>query len=157
MADHVGKVLGPGPWILVDQGRIETFARASQDDHWMHTDPVRAAGTPSGTTIAQGFLTLAMIPALTRDMWSVRTRGGSYNYAVEGVRFVSPVPVGSRIRARLEIAGVERRDGATRIRSHHIVEREGQERPALIADTIIHIIDAERGWNTPIAPKEDTA
>ena len=154
MIDHIGQDLGAGPWLTIDQDRIDRFAGATDDFHWMHTDPVEAATTPSGRTIAHGLLTLSLIPHLARDMWSVLTRGGSYNYGVEGVRFVSPVPVGARIRAHQTIAGVERRDGATRIRSHYVVEIEGQQRPALVADMVIQIFSAERGWNlAPVAER----
>lgn len=151
MASHIGAVVGPGEWVVVDQARIDAFAAATGDFHWMHNDPERAKETPTGRTIAQGLLTLSLLPALTRDMWSAAQRGGSYNYGVEGVRFITPVPVGARVRARLEIAGVERREGATRVRSRHTIEMEGQDRPVLVADTIIHIFDKELGWQRTAA------
>ncbi|MDX3898972.1 MAG: MaoC family dehydratase [Sphingobium sp.] len=146
MVDHIGAMLGPGPWVSVDQSRIDDFARATEDFHWMHVDAERARETPTGSTIAHGFLSLSLIPALTRDMWAVRTRGGSYNYGMDKVRFITPVPSGARLRARQEIAGVDRVDGATRIRCRNRIEIEGQEKLALIADTIIQIFDAEQGW-----------
>ena len=104
----VGQEIGTSDWIVITQDRIDAFADATDDHQWIHVDSERAsAETPFGTTIAHGFLTLSLIGALMRDAVTVDGPRMTLNYGLNRVRFVSPVPSGSRIRARVVLAGMD--------------------------------------------------
>ena len=134
----LGKELGPTEWFEVDQGRIEEFARATDDPQWIHVDPVRAAEGPFGTTIAHGFLTLSLCaPLLSKALAGLVTSGMSINYGTNKVRFPAPVPVGSRIRARVTVASVEDVPGAEQMVAVTTIEREGGEKPVCVAELVI--------------------
>src|SRR5260221_6054682 len=94
-----GAEFGPSSWVEVPQKRIDLFAEATGDHQWIHVDPERAADGPFGTTIAHGYLTLSLIPCLTPKLFTVEGIRMGVNYGVNKVRFPSPVPVGSRLRA----------------------------------------------------------
>src|SRR5258705_13607857 len=111
---HVGRELGPSEWMTVDQPMIDQFAKATGDHQWIHVDVERAAKEmPGGKTIAHGFLTLSLIPGLTRLTSVMKTPPRhTLNYGLNKVRFVSPVPVGSRVRARVAVIDVtEQKNG----------------------------------------------
>jgi acyl dehydratase len=142
LADLVGEELGTSDWIILDQARIDAFARLTGDDHWIHIDPARAARElVGGKTIAHGFLALSLVPFLQREIFTVRQRGKGINYGCDRVRFVSPIPVDSRMRLRQTVQRCIRLPDSTRIHFASTLEIEGQPRPAVVAETIVQIYD----------------
>jgi acyl dehydratase len=125
-----------GDWYPVDQERIDAFADATADRQWIHVDAERAAAGPFGATIAHGYLTLSLLPHLTRGLLRVTGAGMSVNYGLDRVRFVTPVRAGSRVRATTTIAAAEPAKHGTRVVSDVVVEIEGEAKPALVARTI---------------------
>lgn len=131
-----------GDWYRIDQARIEAFAEATEDRQWIHLDPERAKAGPFGATIAHGYLTLSLLPHLTAGLLEVAGVAMAVNYGLDKVRFVQPVPAGSRVRAGTEITGVEATAQGLRTHLRTTVEIEGAERPALVADTIALFVPA---------------
>lgn len=133
----VGQELGVSDWVLIDQDRINTFADATGDHQWIHIDIERAKKElPGGKTIAHGFLTLSLIPMLGAGIMRVTGVSRGINYGSNKVRFVSMVPVGSKVRARQKLLSAEPKSGGMQLISEFTIEIDGQERPALIAETI---------------------
>jgi acyl dehydratase len=136
----VGQELGVGPWLEVDQERINAFADVTGDHQFIHVDPERAAKTPFGTTVAHGFLTLSLLPALGGDREGVKVDLHPkmvVNYGLNRVRFVSPVKVGSRIRLRTALQAVDEvSPGIYQLTNLQTIEIEGGERPALVAESL---------------------
>ena len=123
-------------WLLVDQAMIDQFAEVTGDHQFIHVDPVRAAQTPFGGTIAHGFLLLSLLPRLQADMDRPRPQGVrmGVNYGFERVRFVAPVRSGSRVRARSTLVSVEeKRPGQLPQLADVVLELEGSDKPALTA------------------------
>lgn len=138
----IGQESKPSSWLEITQERIDRFADATNDHQFIHVDPVKAAETPFGATIAHGFLTLSLLPALTAEISpDVEGRVMGINYGLDKLRFVQPVTVGSRVRARQELLkAVERKPGHWMIKSRVTMDIEGEEKPAMIAETISIII-----------------
>ena len=138
LKQHIGRTLGPSDWITVDQATIDKFAEATGDHQWIHVDVERARKEmPGGKTIAHGFLTLSLLPRLHPMVLQVKNRKRSINYGSNKLRFTNPVPSGSRIRLRQTIKSVEEvPDGGVRVTYETVIEVEGQERPALVAENI---------------------
>ena len=136
LADHIGQDIGLSDWIEVDQPRINAFAAATLDDQFIHTDPVRAAATPFGGTIAHGFLTLSLLNPMSYDaLPPVAGAVLSVNYGFDAVRFLSPVPAGARLRGRFVLSGLkDKGQGRVLMTFAVTVEIEGADRPALVAD-----------------------
>ncbi|MEY8565592.1 MaoC family dehydratase [Corynebacterium sp.] len=132
----VGEHLGHSDWVEVDQGRIDKFAEATGDHQWIHVDPERAKNGPFGSTIAHGYLTLSLIPMLVWQIYTVEGTTMGVNYGAEKVRFPAPVPVGSRVRAGVEVLSVEPGGGGERVVTRVTVEREGGDRPVCVADVV---------------------
>jgi acyl dehydratase len=132
----VGSTLGPGEWMEVTQERVNQFAEASGDHQWIHVDTERAANGPFGTTIAHGLLTLSMISALNQGMITFVGFKMGVNYGYEKIRFPSPVPVGSRLRAKGKILSYEPAGKTMQTVIEWTVEREGAEKPVCIAQMI---------------------
>ncbi|OLT15177.1 dehydratase [Pseudonocardia sp. CNS-139] len=130
----VGSPLGPSDWVTIDQERIDMFADATGDHQWIHVDPERAAGGPFGTTIAHGFLTLALLPKLVSQTYKVEGTTMGVNYGLNKVRFTAPVPVGSKVRGNVELVDVTDVAGGVQMTTRVTVEIEGSERPALVAE-----------------------
>lgn len=131
-----GTPLGNSEWVLIDQGRVNQFADATDDHQWIHVDVERARQSDFGGTIAHGFLTLSMLARFLPEMIDVRFRHG-INYGCEKVRFLSPVKVGSRIRGSGEITQVEAtRDSGVQVSLRLSVEIEGASKPACVAEWI---------------------
>jgi acyl dehydratase len=123
-------------WMVVDQKRIDDFAEATGDNQWIHVDPERAASGPFGTTIAHGFLTLSLISHL---LFGITTLEGSpmvINYGLDKVRFLGVVPVGSRVRAHVQLTAVAPVAQGIRVSSTVTMEIECVEKPALVAESI---------------------
>ena len=132
----VGTSLGVTEWLNIDQARITGFAEATNDHQWIHVDPERAKDGPFGTTIAHGYLTLALAGSyFLSQLIDVRMRMG-VNYGTDRVRFPAPVPVGASIRGRGEIVKAEAVQGGVQATVRVTVEIQGGERPACIVDTI---------------------
>jgi len=133
----VGKKLGVSDWLTVTQEMIDLFADATGDHQWIHVDRERAAREmPGGRTIAHGFLTLSLLPRLAQNIYRIRRRSRGINYGCNKVRFTNPVASGSRIRLHLTLKATEAIEGGRRLISENMVEIEGQDRPALVAETI---------------------
>lgn len=132
----VGEELGTTGWKDVDQKRIDQFADATGDHQWIHVDPERAARGPFRTTIAQGYLTLSLIPSFTPELMRVEGVRMAVNYGVNKVRFPSPVPVGSRLRASGRIAEVTEVEGGVQLVVTVAVESEGGDKPVCVAETV---------------------
>ncbi|GAA3973595.1 MaoC family dehydratase [Actinomadura viridis] len=137
LEDAVGRELGPGPWMTIDQDRIDGFARATGDHQWIHVDVERAAAGPFGRTIAHGYLTLSMVPQLLGEILDVTGRGSGVNYGIDRVRFISPVAEGSRIRMRGRLTGAAPRGEGVQYRLELVIELEGSERPAMAGEFIV--------------------
>ena len=131
-----GKDLGSTDWMLIEQSRVDGFADATDDHQWIHVDPARAAEGPFGSTIAHGYLTLALVNKFLPDLITVTESSMGVNYGCEKVRFPSPVIVGSRIRGAGEVVSVEEVKGSLQIVVRVTVEIEGADRPACVVDTI---------------------
>ncbi|MEW2579259.1 MaoC family dehydratase [Streptomyces syringium] len=132
----VGVELGPSDWLEVDQKRIDLFAEATGDHQWIHVDPDRAAAGPFGATIAHGYLTLSLLPSLVPLLMRVENVRMGINYGVNKVRFPSPVPVGSRLRATARIAGVSEVKGGVQLVTAVTIEREGGKKPVCVAESV---------------------
>lgn len=132
IGDHVGY----SEWREITQERVDAFARATGDHQWIHVDPERAATGPYGTTIAHGYLTLSMLPVLVAEVLEIRGFDAVLNYGTDKVRFPAPVPVGSRIRAGVELTALAQRAAGAQLTTLVTVEIEGGDRPALVAETL---------------------
>tara|TARA_R110002096_G_scaffold23031_3_gene73558 strand:- start:27691 stop:28161 length:471 start_codon:yes stop_codon:yes gene_type:complete len=133
----IGQEVGLSDWIVIDQHRIDQFAEATADHQWIHVDIERAAREmPDGKTIAHGYLTLALIPALTGKFVEVKNLARAINFGLNKVRFYTPVPVGSRLRGRATVLQARKRGGALLLTSEVRIEVEGQRKPACVAETL---------------------
>ena len=133
----VGQKLGVSEWVTVTQAMIDAFADATGDHQWIHVDTRRAkAEMPGGTTIAHGFLTLSLLPGLGSGVYAIQRRSRGINYGANKVRFTSPVPSGARVRAGFTLRASEPVRGGRRLVTEAVVEIEGQDRPALVAELI---------------------
>lgn len=132
-----GQEVGVSDWVTVDQRSIDLFAEATGDFQWIHVDPERAAREmPEGRTIAHGYMTLALIPALTAGFVEMPTLQRTINFGCNKVRFYNMVPVGSQVRARATVQQARQRAGALHLVSEVRIEVEGLKKPACIAETI---------------------
>lgn len=132
-----GKEVGLSDWVEIDQQKIDRFAKATGDFQWIHVDAERAEKElPDGKTIAHGYLTLALIPTLTGDFIQVENLARAINFGCNKIRFYTPVPVGSRVRARATVIQARKRSGALHILSQVKIEVEGERKPACVAETI---------------------
>lgn len=132
----VGVTLGPTDWLVIDQQRVDGFAEVTGDHQWIHVDVERARAGPFGGTIAHGYLTLALVNLFLPELIEVRGWEHAVNVGADRLRFLSPVPVGSRIRAVGEVLGAEDVRGAVQSTVRVTVEIEGNDRPACMIDTI---------------------
>ena len=134
----VGREVATSDWLVVTQDRIDAFADATSDHQWIHVDSERARGeTPFGATIAHGFLTLSLLTAMMHDAVTVNGPRMTLNYGLNRVRFVSPVPSGSRVRARIALGRVEDMGDSIQATWSVTVDREGQDKPAMVAEWIV--------------------
>jgi acyl dehydratase len=138
LAGLVGREVAVSDWLVITQDRIDAFADATGDHQWIHVDTGRAqAETPFGATIAHGFLTLSLLSTLMRDAVTVNGPRMTLNYGLNRVRFVSPVPSGSRIRARVALATVDDMGDSIQATWDLTIEREGGDKPAVVAEWIV--------------------
>jgi acyl dehydratase len=140
--DAVGQDLGASDWVTVDQDRIEAFADATGDHQWIHVDVERArTDSPYHSTIAHGFLTLSLIPGLSKANYRVENAKMGINYGLNKVRFLAPVPAGSRVRVRSELIDAAKvGDTAVDLTVRHTVELDGSVKPAAVAELIARMV-----------------
>src|SRR5215211_191394 len=138
LGEWVGRDVAVSEWVGVSQERIDAFAEATEDRQWIHTDPGRAAReSPFRQTIAHGFLTLSLLSELGRTAMKVGGVRMGINYGLNRVRFVAPVPAGSRIRGRFKLAALEEIRGGAQAIWEVSVEREGGDRPCCVAEWLV--------------------
>ena len=138
LKDYIGKELGHSEWLTIDQQRVDRFADCTGDHQFIHVDPEKAAQTPFGGTIAHGFHSLSLLPMLSGDLLVVPegTRMG-VNYGLDSLRFIQPVRVGSRVRLGLTLIDAhEKNPGQWLLKARAVMEIEGSEKPAYIAETL---------------------
>ena len=132
-----GTEVGLSDWEAIDQHRIDQFAEATTDHQWIHVDTERAAREmPDGKTIAHGYLTLSLIPALTGNFLEFEKLERAINFGTNKVRFYTPVPAGARVRARGTVLQARSRGGALLLTSEVRIEVEGERKPACVAETL---------------------
>lgn len=132
----VGTELGTSDWVTVTQEQINTFADATGDHQWIHVDPEAAAKGPFGTTIAHGYLTLSLLPVFAQSIYEVQNLAMGVNYGANKVRFPNPVPVDSRLRATAALKEIADIPIGTQATISFVVEREGAEKPAVVAEVV---------------------
>ena len=140
LAVAVGEELGTSDWFEIDQERVNLFPDATDDHQWIHVDHERAAAGPFGGTIAHGYMTLSLIPALSRSIFSIETDGPRLNYGLNKVRFPNPVKVGSRVRNTVSVGDVTDLPSGKQLTLKHVVEIEGEEKPACVAETVVLLL-----------------
>jgi acyl dehydratase len=142
----VGQEVATGDWLEITQERIDRFGEATSDPQWIHSDVERCRReSPFGTTIAHGYLTLSLIPHLTQSSFAIRQPlAMTINYGSNKVRFVNPVPAGSRIRSRMTLLDVGDAPGGWQVRWLVTVDIEGKPKPACVAEVISRLYEAKR-------------
>ena len=137
LAAQVGQEVGTSEWITITQEQVNLFAQATGDHQWIHVDVARAQAGPFGAPIAHGFLTLSLLPLFFASTFEITQKGMGVNYGLNKVRFTSPVPVGSRLRARMTLLKAEAIDNnGLQMTWAVAVEREGAAKPVCIAESI---------------------
>jgi len=140
---EVGRELGIGDWLLMDQDRVDLFAAATGDNQWIHVDRERAAAGPYGGTVAHGYLTLALTSVLGGRIFTVGGTSMVLNYGLEKVRFPHVVLAGSRIRARARLVSAVDVTAGVRAVVRYTVEIEGIDKPACVADSVRVMVPSE--------------
>jgi acyl dehydratase len=136
LSSLVGSTLGISDWIPISQSNIDEFAVATGDRQWIHVDPVRAATGPFGTTVAHGYLTLSLLPAMVMTAFEILDVRMSVNYGLNRVRFPASVPVGSRLRGHFKLKALEEIAGGTQLIVDGTIEREGHPKPVCSAELV---------------------
>ncbi len=139
----VGEEIGSSDWHTVDQAQINAFADATGDQQWIHVDPEAAAKGPFGTTIAHGYLTLSLLPVLAKQIYDIEGLAFGMNYGANKLRFPSPVPVDSRVRATGTLKETNEIAIGTQAIISFVIEIEGSEKPALVAE-VVYVMAAAR-------------
>jgi acyl dehydratase len=134
----VGTEVAVSDWVEITQERVNQFAVATNDHQWIHVDVERARReSPFGTTIAHGFLTLSLVPAMLESALRMVDMKMGLNYGLNKVRFPAPVPVGSRLRARMSIESIEDIEGGAQVAWGVVIEREGSTKPVCVAEFLM--------------------
>lgn len=138
LLSSVGERVGVSGWLVIDQKRIDAFADVARDHQWIHVDRERAATGPFGGTIAHGMLTLCLaVPSMANEVYRIDGRRMGVNYGLNKVRFPAPLPVDSRIRARVTLAAAEEREPSViQVTWNVTVEREGGDKPVCVAEVL---------------------
>jgi acyl dehydratase len=136
LREQVGQDLGVSPWLVLDQARIDHFAEATGDRQWIHVDAVRAAAGPFGSTVAHGFLTLALMPELADGAFAIGDVRMGVNYGLNRVRFPAPVPAGSRLRGHFRLLAFEPLPGGAQLTIEATLALEGSDKPACVAESV---------------------
>ena len=133
----VGQEIATSDWIAVDQSRIDAFAEATGDRQWIHVDVARAAAGPFGATVAHGFLTLSLLPAMAATAFHIDDSRMGVNYGLNRVRFPVPVRSGSRLRGRFKLLSCEAVEGGYQMVIEVTMECEGSSKPACVAEQVV--------------------
>ena len=144
LSAFVGRELGVSEWTTVDQRRIDAFAACTGDRQWIHVDVERARReSPFGGTIAHGYLTLSLVASLAMEVGVVPADAtAGLNYGLDKVRFMAPVRAGARVRNRIVLLSAEQKDGGrVLIKTQNTLQVEGEDKPALIAETLAMLIN----------------
>lgn len=142
LKNYVGQTLGTSEWFTIDQAMIDAFAKATGDMNWIHVDVERAKREmPGGKTIAHGYLTLSLIPRLSQTVFRIQERAKGLNYGANRVRFTTPVPVGSRVRLIETLKEAQETGAGLRLHFDCVIEIEGEKRPAMVAETIVLLLN----------------
>lgn len=136
-----GKEIGVSEWVQIDQDRINKFADATGDHQWIHIDPERTKKELGMPTIAHGYLTLSLLPYLMGKISTIKSATRGVNYGSNQVRFVNMVPVGSRVRARVKLKDAQPKSGGYQLTNEVTMEIEGQDKPAMVAETLSLIFE----------------
>jgi acyl dehydratase len=142
LRSRVGEELGVSDWHEVTQGHIDAFAAATDDYERIHVDPERAKETPWGVTIAHGLYTLSLGPKFLYQLFEMADVPLALNYGFDRVRFITPVPVGSRVRMRATLTAVDDAGNGVRARVLQTFEREGQDKPVCVAESVVMYFDS---------------
>ena len=138
LAACVGQEVAVSDWITVTQQQVNLFADATGDHQWIHVDLEKAAASPFGATIAHGFLTLSLLPRFFESSFEIVESRMGVNYGLNKVRFMAPVPVGSRLRARMKLLSAEPIEGSGMQMAWEVtVEREGTIKPVCVAESLV--------------------
>jgi acyl dehydratase len=138
LAACVGQDVAVSDWIAITQEQVNQFAEATGDHQWIHVDVERAKAGPFGAPIAHGFLTLSLLPVFFASAFEVRQSAMGVNYGLNKVRFMSPVPVGSRLRAHMKLLSSDPIDGnGVQMVWQVSVEREGADKPVCVAESLV--------------------
>ena len=141
LGEFTGREIGVSDWVEVDQHKIDEFADCTGDRQWIHVDVERARReSPYGGTIAHGYLTLSLVPYLSNQVFALETPGAKLNYGVNKVRFPNPVRVGSRVRTHVSIAAVDDIPSGKQMLVKHVIEIEGEDKPACVAETVVLLL-----------------
>ena len=136
LAACVGQEVAVTDWFTVEQAHIDQFAQATGDHQWIHVDPERAKAGPFGAPIAHGYLTLSMLAGHLGGVVQVREVRMGVNYGLNKVRFMAPVPVGSRLRARVTLLDAQPLEGGMQLAWRSTIEREGADKPVCVAEPL---------------------
>lgn len=142
VAAAAGEELGVSEWISISQERIDQFADATGDHQWIHVDPEKAAKGPFGATIAHGYLTLSLLPFFGAHVFAFAGERARVNYGINKVRFMSPVPVDSKLRARIVLAEVSDIPKGQRAILRYTIEIDGVDKPACVAESVVLLLAA---------------
>lgn len=138
LAACVGQEVAVSDWLTISQEQVNQFAQATGDHQWIHVDVEKARAGPFGAPIAHGFLTLSLLPVFLESSFAVRQSGMGVNYGLNRVRFTAPVPVGSRLRARLTLLSTQPIEhGGLQMSWSVVVEREGSDKPVCVAEALV--------------------
>lgn len=136
LGSKVGETLGHSSWRTITQEDVDTFAKLTGDEQWIHVDPERAKAGPFGSTISFGYFTLSLATVFLDEVVTIDGAELVLNYGSNRVRYPAPVPVGSRVRAGVEVAGVEETGGAVQATFRLTFEVDGARKPGCVADIV---------------------
>ncbi len=136
----VGSHLGYSEWHTVTQEQVDQFAEATGDHQWIHVDIEKAKAGPFGTTIAHGFLTLSLLPMLAAQVYRIEGVKMGVNYGADKLRFPSPVPVGTDVRAGVELRGIKPSSLGYQVATRVTIERQGGDKPACVVDMLAIVV-----------------
>jgi acyl dehydratase len=140
---NLGEELGVSGWHDVTQAEVDAFAEATGDRQWIHTNPERARTTPFGGTIAHGYYTLSLAPALLAEVVALDRFAMAVNYGLDKLRFPAPLPVGDRVRMRARLDGVDEFPGGATLALTLAFERAGGDKPVCVAEVLYRVVEEE--------------
>ena len=143
IAEFAGRPVGVTDWVLIDQKRIDQFADCTDDHQWIHVDVERATRESAfGSTVAHGYLTLALLARFTYEVGLVPADAGqAFNYGLDRVRFMTPVRAGARVRDRVTLLTAEEKgSGRVLVKAQHTIEIEGEDKPAMVAEALAMLV-----------------